>query len=149
MFQIKMYNNLSIPTVIDKVLTEELILNGVLNNKVNEYKPFIAIKFDDYKQFSRLNYMKTDMFGDERSYFLSSSELHGSIAYCLFELDVVSTFKNELINGEITLTEISENYSDQLKYVNRPTTVGETITTTVKIGSVSKDHQDVLITGGD
>lgn len=120
--KITFFNNQSNHNVINKKIKRLNELNIVLKDDVNIVNPILLIK-----NFTGGNYAYIDKFN--RYYYISSIELTGDIYKLFLNVDVLGSFKNDIINGDFFDEKIIEIPND------------------IDYETLKTDNQYLLITG--
>lgn len=108
---IKLYNNKSDSRVINKVLENELELNGEINNTYNYATIMLQLDVTELS-ISDYNYM----IYDDKCFFITEiNYIAPNTIQVYFSLDVLETFKNDILSQTAIISR-SENLFN--KYLN-------------------------------
>lgn len=101
---IKLYNNKSDSRCINKILENELELNGEINNTYNYATIMLQLDISELS-ISDYNYM---MFDNKCFFVIEINYIAPNTIQVYFSLDVLETFKNEILSQK-ALIKRSEN----------------------------------------
>lgn len=124
---IKLYNNKSDSRVINKVLENELELNGEINNTYNYATIMLQLDISELS-ISDYNYM----IFDNKCFFVTEiNYIAPNTIQIYFSLDVLETFKNDILSQK-ALIKRSENLFNKYITDNKSVTLNPKRVQTIK-----------------
>ena len=103
--QVTLYHNESAPRTLDKKLTTKATLQGQVLDDLEEVNPVIRFRRTD---FSGINYARIR----DRYYFLKDLKFKNQgICEVTFELDVLTTYKDQILNATAYIDQATTGYS--------------------------------------
>lgn len=95
--QLKLFTTIDADNVLNKTLTDEVIINIVLKKEIDLLTPEIIL-LDDGADFSFYNYAELPYFN--RKYFIRDySKINSRMIRLDLELDALMTYQNEILNS--------------------------------------------------
>lgn len=101
---VKLYNNNSNNKTINKILSSEKIIEGILRNDTNIEYPNLILK----GIYTEYNYCYIPMF--QRYYFVENIIIQGNTTLLECSIDVLKTYSEDILNSYALLNQAS-NYN--------------------------------------
>ena len=113
--QIILYNNLSEENVLNKTLTNEVIINGALRDATSVKNPVITIEYPG--TITGFNYCYIPDFG--RYYYISDiSAVRYGLWALTMRVDVLMSFKDDINNAQIIIDHSTDTMTSN--YLSSP-----------------------------
>ena len=101
---VNLYNNISNNKTINKILSSEKTIEGILRNDTNIEYPALILK----GIYTEYNYCYIPMF--QRYYFIENIIIHGNTTLIECSIDVLKTYSEDILNSYALLNQ-SSNYN--------------------------------------
>ena len=95
--RIRLYNNYSANNVINKTITQVLVINGSLKEDCSIYEPVVTIELSDTTVIPFINYARIDDF--YRFYYVRNmTTLKNNLIQLELSLDVLNTYSYQILS---------------------------------------------------